>query len=72
MIHEANTDLMGAVGNLLNRCTGVILNPHQEFPPFQDSFLLCDDCKKLMSATEALPGGCIYPFGLLNYDWATF
>ncbi|KAJ1522223.1 hypothetical protein ONE63_002531 [Megalurothrips usitatus] len=56
MVHEANTDLMGAIGNLLNRCTGEILNPKQEYPPLPEEFPDCPECKELLSAVESLPG----------------
>lgn len=56
MIEEANTDLMGAIGNLLNRCTGAVLNPRQEYPAFIEKQLHTDQCLQLTSAIESLPG----------------
>ena len=56
MIEEANTDLMGAIGNLLNRCTGTVLNPKQEYPAIQKELLHSDHSLQLVSAIEDLPG----------------
>lgn len=54
MVHEANTDLMGAIGNLLNRCTGSVLNPTQEFPPLKEKLPDCQECRDLMISVENL------------------
>ncbi|KAK3927973.1 Methionine--tRNA ligase, mitochondrial, partial [Frankliniella fusca] len=54
MIHEANTDLMGAIGNLLNRCTGLALNPTQEYPPLNEKLPDCQECRDLMIAVDNL------------------
>lgn len=56
MIRVANTELMGAIGNLLNRCTGMALNPKQEYPPVHEQLPASQDCKELISAIESLPG----------------
>lgn len=56
MIHVANTELMGAVGNLLSRCTAIALNPKQEYPPLQGRLPSSEEWGTLISAIENLPG----------------
>ncbi|XP_034252808.1 methionine--tRNA ligase, mitochondrial [Thrips palmi] len=56
MISVANTELMGAIGNLLSRCTAVALNPKQEYPPHEDRVPSIEEWSLLSSAVEKLPG----------------
>lgn len=55
MIDVANTELMGAVGNLLSRCTAIALNPKQEYPSLQQGLPSSAECSMLTSAIEKLP-----------------
>ncbi|XP_044755655.1 methionine--tRNA ligase, mitochondrial [Coccinella septempunctata] len=61
-IRVLNAELADTLGNLLNRCTGEILNPNQEFPTIQsevfEDIMQLDVAKKLKENVMNLPDIC--------------
>lgn len=59
VIRILNSELADTLGNLLNRCCGTTLNPHQVYPAINtstfESILTMDVTKKLIDSLNELP-----------------
>ncbi|XP_072379531.1 methionine--tRNA ligase, mitochondrial [Diabrotica undecimpunctata] len=66
-----NSELADTLGNLLSRCTGTALNPHQRFPKMEQAALekvkQLDVTKKLIDSVNNLPDVCQVHYENFNY-----
>ncbi|KYB25592.1 Methionine--tRNA ligase, mitochondrial-like Protein [Tribolium castaneum] len=71
VIRILNSELADTLGNLLSRCCGTALNPHQTFPKIEasafESVASSDVTKKLIEDVATLPDVCMGHYSNFNF-----